>query len=262
MRGLIAVLCVASLLLVLAITGCGRDREPAQVSDEAEPATSMLARWDADKDGKLSREEFKGPEAEFKGLDGDSDGVLTAAEVEKAAAARETSKGQAGAQEAGAAQEGSEAAAEERTGRRERAGADRPARRQAQRSGPEPEQRWDRMLEQQDANKDGEISKEELKGSEEVLGRLDEDRDGKLTREEFIQGAGRGGRGFVPGGFLMRGPDKNGDERISRQEWRGFFTAADGDKDGYVTPEELQEQMREAAASRGSGEGRRSERTR
>ena len=45
-------------------------------------------RFDANKDGKLSREEFKGDDATFKGLDADGDGFLTPQEFEKAAGKR------------------------------------------------------------------------------------------------------------------------------------------------------------------------------
>ena len=53
-----------------------------------EKPMARFERYDANKDGKLSREEFKGDDASFKGLDADGDGFLTPQEFEKAAGKR------------------------------------------------------------------------------------------------------------------------------------------------------------------------------
>ena len=53
-------------------------------------------RFDANKDGKLSREEFKGDDESFKGLDADGDGFLTPAEFQKAAGGKRPGKGPGG----------------------------------------------------------------------------------------------------------------------------------------------------------------------
>jgi len=62
-----------------------------------------------------------------------------------------------------------------------------------------------------DANRDGELSAEEVQGAAEALKKLDKDKDGKLSREELRpQGSGPGGRfgpGFPgPGGTGPGGP--------------------------------------------------------
>jgi hypothetical protein len=66
-----------------------------------------------------------------------------------------------------------------------------------------------------DANKDGEISAEELSGAVAALKKLDKDGDGKLSREETrptggFGGFGGGGGGFGRGGFGGFGGGRGG----------------------------------------------------
>tara|TARA_R110002111_G_scaffold177322_1_gene243393 strand:+ start:26971 stop:27642 length:672 start_codon:yes stop_codon:yes gene_type:complete len=90
-----------------------------------------------------------------------------------------------------------------------------------------------------DANKDGEISKEEMENATVALQTLDKDKNGKLTEDELRPefGGRDGGRGpGGPGGFGRRDGDGGGDfvERMM---------VNDKNKDGKLTKEELPERM-------------------
>ena len=108
----------------------------------------------------------------------------------------------------------------------------------------------DRMA-QLDANGDGAIDRGEAAKAPrlaEHFDRLDKNKDGRISAEERPQRGGRhggqGGRGGR-GGERMAQLDKNGDGRFSRDELAGHeralqnFAAIDGDKDGFLTREEM-----------------------
>jgi Ca2+-binding EF-hand superfamily protein len=87
-----------------------------------------------------------------------------------------------------------------------------------------------------DANKDGEISAEELNNAVAALKKLDKDGDGKLTREETRPaGFGRGFGGF--GGFGGTGAGGAGNSAAFVER----IMANDKNKDGKVTKDELPE---------------------
>lgn len=121
-----------------------------------------------------------------------------------------------------------------------------------------------------DADKDGEISKEEMANAATTLATLDKNGDGVLQRDEMMPtrggrrgGPGGGGPGGGPrggeggaSGFVdrMMENDADGDGKISADEaperMQGFFERLDGDKDGFLTKEEITE-----ASNRWSGGG-------
>jgi Ca2+-binding EF-hand superfamily protein len=118
-----------------------------------------------------------------------------------------------------------------------------------------------------DADKDGEISAKEIENAVAALKTLDKNEDGKLTEEELRPdfaafGRGRGG----PGGRdpqemitrLMEN-DKDGDEKISKEEMpeqmARMFDRADEDKDGFLTKEELEKTFASRGAGRRGGGG-------
>jgi hypothetical protein len=110
-----------------------------------------------------------------------------------------------------------------------------------------------------DANKDGEISADELNNAVAALKKLDKDSDGKLTREETRPaGFGRGtfGGGTFGGGsgtfggnsaaFVERimGNDKNKDGKVTKDELpenaQGMLDRLDENKDGALDKAELE----------------------
>lgn len=116
-----------------------------------------------------------------------------------------------------------------------------------------------------DADRDGEISSEEIENAVAALKKLDKNGDGKLTREEMFGdfgGRGPGGRpgGFNPEQFVARilEADKDGDGKLSKDEaperMRDRFDQIDGNKDGFIDKAEITAMMQQFG--RGRGEGR------
>lgn len=101
-----------------------------------------------------------------------------------------------------------------------------------------------------DQDADGQLSKQEFKGPSLAFRRLDQNRDGVLTKEELE--SMQGGQAIYQGPltrFLMM--DEDADGKISRSELTGplarlDFSAVDSNSDGYLTVEEVREfQIRE-----------------
>jgi Ca2+-binding EF-hand superfamily protein len=89
-----------------------------------------------------------------------------------------------------------------------------------------------------DANKDGKLTKDELgKMPEHFQKRVDANGDGAITQAELAahKGPGHDKRG--------RGPDKDGDKVVTRDEMKAkvseHFTRLDENKDGKLTKDEL-----------------------
>jgi Ca2+-binding EF-hand superfamily protein len=127
------------------------------------------------------------------------------------------------------------------------------------------------LFEALDADKNGEISPEELNNAVAALKKLDKDGDGKLSREETRPaggfggfggfgggGFGRGGGGFGGGNFVerMMANDKNKDGKLAKDELpenaQPMFDRLDENKDGVVEKAELEK----AAAGFGRGGNR------
>ncbi len=111
-----------------------------------------------------------------------------------------------------------------------------------------------------DADKDGEISADEIAKAPAALKTLDKNGDGKLSGDEIRPNPG--GMGGERGGPRadtaeaingMMAFDKNGDGKLSADElperMRGIVARADTNKDGFATRDELTQ----ALAARGAG---------
>ena len=107
-----------------------------------------------------------------------------------------------------------------------------------------------RMMERLDKNGDGAISQGEVdEGTWRHFGRADKNGDGNVSADE-LETMLQQRRG--PGGGMRRDParmvkhlDTDGDDMLSRDEWKGpqeAFDKIDLDSDGYLTAEELDTQ--------------------
>jgi Ca2+-binding EF-hand superfamily protein len=136
---------------------------------------AIFARLDTDKDGKISKDEAKGPLADrFAEIDADKDGFLTKQEIARGMAGA-LGKGGPGGPGAGRGQ--GKSALD--------------------------------IFNSQDADGDGRVSKAEAKGAlADQFDKLDADKDGKLTRQEAeagLKGAG-GDKGPPPGRKRKQAP--------------------------------------------------------
>jgi len=109
-----------------------------------------------------------------------------------------------------------------------------------------------------DANRDGELSAEEIAGSAKALAALDKNGDGKLTRDELFPNMPANFRPGEGGGLEMlarlREADKDGDGKISREEvperLLPIFDRVDANRDGKLDEVELRQIAERLQAAR------------
>lgn len=107
------------------------------------------------------------------------------------------------------------------------------------RSGEHPRPNADERWQMLDQDGDGRVSRSEWQRSEQVFDRIDADKDGFLTKEE-LRSAAREIRGKRRGG--LREMDTDSDGNISRSEWKGkeeMFNRLDANSDGLLSRDEL-----------------------
>jgi hypothetical protein len=130
-----------------------------------------------------------------------------------------------------------------------------------------------------DADKDGELSADEIKGAVEVLKKLDANKNNKLESFEYAMrspmgmgvssdtgaggpggpGGGGGGRQMPSPEEFMKSNDKNSDGKVEKSELTGpaanFFDRMDENKDGGITLEEVKASRERMRQHTGGGGG-------
>ena len=124
----------------------------------------------------------------------------------------------------------------------------RPRPRRGDHTRPDAEERWKKL----DQDNDGKISRAEWQRNVQAFDRMDADKDGFLTKEE-LRSAAREFRGKRRSG--LQEMDVDADGNISRSEWKGkeeMFNWLDANHDGVLSRDEL----REVRKRRGPGSHR------
>lgn len=194
-----------------------------------ERAAAMIERLDADKDGKVSLDEFKtNVSATFKTFDADGNGQVTKDEIK---ARRDAFK-------------------EARKAVRDASDADKDKAREAlQASGPFMLPGAGRMFDRADTDKNGTLSEAEvLASAEKIFERRDSNKDGAIDTADARPHKGKGKGHHGKGGEdraerMLKRMDANGDGKVSQDEMLAgatkTFERFDADKNGEVTKAEV-----------------------
>jgi len=90
------------------------------------------------------------------------------------------------------------------------------------------------MAKKYDANRDGRIDPNEYLRGEEKFRRLDRDRDGALTAEDFQGPLRGGGTGKMVVNRLVRSADGDRDGSVNGEEWKAFLDSLGADQQGII----------------------------
>lgn len=239
--------------------------EPRQRAQERRPAETRFQAMDTNRDGAISRSEWRGSDQSFQRHDWNGDRVLSGNEIRVGAPREFGEEGddydqsrpefrnwtERGFTNLDRNQDGRIARAEwfyDREGfiRADRNG-DNALSREEFLSGDVDVDREDRF-EYLDANRNGRIERTEWHASRDAFTWLDRNRDGVLSRAEVVGDD-------APQADLFAGLDANNDGTITTGEWqwsRGSFARQDRNGDGQLTRAELTNAELSAAGATGT----------
>jgi Ca2+-binding EF-hand superfamily protein len=192
--------CCAAMLVLTLVPAARGAPAPQDSAREAERFRAM----DQDRDGVITRSEWRGSTQSFDVHDWNRDGVLSGDEVRPGARRQQPWPDDPGDSEA------TDGQLNDWTPQRFR---------------------------NLDHDRDGRIARDEWHFDGELFRRVDSDRNGSISRREFL---GLGGDDDRDDRFIDL--DVNGDGRIARAEWHGgprVFARLDRDGDGFLSRVEL-----------------------
>jgi len=234
---------ILSMMLSL-FTICWASSALAQMGKKGQFA-DFIKHFDKDGDGKVSKQEFTGTQDHFTSLDKNNDGFID--QNEKPAAGKSIDQSIKGAAKGGNMIQNLDKNGDGKISKDEFAGpAEVFTTLDKNKDGfidqnekpPAPMGKGGNMRQNADKNGDGKLSKDEFAGPAEVFTTLDKNKDGFIDQDEkpnapLIKGVTKGG--------MMQNPDKNGDGKISKDEFAGpaeVFTTLDKNKDGFIDQNE------------------------
>ena len=96
---------------------------------------------------------------------------------------------------------------------------------------------WDATRGRYDADRDGQVARREFPGSDADFARLDGDRDGALTAADFDFSA----PALMPsvGSSFFARADRDGNGKVTPEEFQGLFRASDGDQRGFLSQQDV-----------------------
>ena len=98
---------------------------------------------------------------------------------------------------------------------------------------------WEWIRKQCDRNGDGTITLAEFGGPREWFEALDKDRDGVLTKDDFDWGTGSPlANAVAKGAPLFEKIDRDGNGRVTPEEWKLWFDAAPSSGKGYLSSQD------------------------
>lgn len=100
---------------------------------------------------------------------------------------------------------------------------------------------WDYVAKAYDADEDGKISANEFTGSNDDFVRLDRDGDELLTEADFDWSEHSLARS--PGHMLFMQADRDGNGKLTADEFAGLFKSLDGGEHGYVSLDEVKDAL-------------------
>jgi Ca2+-binding EF-hand superfamily protein len=207
----------------------------------------LMERFDADKDGRVTREEWKGRPEIFARLDTNKDGAITKDEIEQAVQRMGRWRGRGGDAVLRRWDTNKDGSISREEWRLDKAFFDRFDRNKdgvlradelvvfgRGKRGRKPRMTPDRFLKEHDADGDGQVSRDEFR-NERRFAEIDADADGVLTRAEIEEALDKA-HSESRIGFFERF-DRNGDGKVTREEFTGpagHFDKKDRNGDGVI----------------------------
>lgn len=100
---------------------------------------------------------------------------------------------------------------------------------------------WKTVASRYDGNADGKIDNQEFGGWEKDFQRLDRDRDGAVTESDLQWKAHA--LAPTPGALLFRHADRDGNGKVSQDEFLQFFQDLDADATGFVSLDDMRAKL-------------------